>query len=196
MPHKFDPARMAVLESEERRKRQPPERLLAEMGLAPGARLADIGCGPGFYTLPAARIIGPGGRVFALDLQPAMLARVREHVAAEALTNVEPLTSDEHRLPLADGAADIALLANMLHECADRAAFLREVLRILAPGGRVAVVEWRKETMASGPPLHERLTVEEVRTDLTSAGFRALTELDPAATGPTHFGVVATARGE
>jgi ubiquinone/menaquinone biosynthesis C-methylase UbiE len=192
VPHKFDPTRMAVLMSEERHRRQPPEDLLRAVGVGPGSRLADIGCGPGFYALPAARMVGAAGRVFALDVQPAMVARVREAATAQGLENVEAAVSAEDRLPLPDGVADIALLANVLHECADRPALLREVRRVLVPGGRVAVVEWRKEPTGMGPPLEERLSEDDVREALAAAGFGQPAALDAATTGPTHFGLVAT----
>ena len=191
MPHKFNPGHMARLESEERRLRQPPERLLQAIGVAAGLRMADVGCGPGFYALPAARLVGPSGRVHALDLQEPMLARVRERVAAEGLENVLPARSEESRLPLDDGAVDLVLVANVLHEAADRVAFLREMRRVLAAGGRVAIVEWRKEPMGMGPPLEERLAEADVRSDLRDAGFGEPEILDAAVTGPTHYGVVA-----
>jgi ubiquinone/menaquinone biosynthesis C-methylase UbiE len=184
---------MGYLESEERHRRQPPERLLAAAGIQPGWRVADIGCGPGFYTLPTAALVGPQGRVFALDIEEAMLARVRERAAAAGLGHViETQRSQESALPLGDAVADAAIVANVLHECHDRQAFLQEVARILIPGGRLVLVEWRKEPTVMGPPLAERLTEEEVRQALTAAGFQASGTLGPDATGATHFGVLAT----
>ena len=182
---------MARLESEERRRRQPPERLLAALGVRPGWRLVDIGCGPGFYTLPAATLVQPGGRVLALDIEDAMLARVRERAAAAGVDNVETHRSEESHLPLPDGAVDAALVANVLHECTDRSAFLAEVRRVLVPGGRIAVVEWRKESMETGPPLAERMAEDDVRQALVDAGFTVTAALDGDATGSTHFGLLA-----
>lgn len=192
MPHKFNPAHMARLESDERLRRQPPAGLLAAIGVRAGARMADIGCGPGFYTLPAARLVGAAGRVFALDLQEPMLARVREKAAAESLGNVEVHLSEEDRLPLPDGTADVALVANVLHECTDRVAFLREVRRILVPGGRVAVIEWRREPMEMGPPLAERIGADVVEAALADACFTGAVAVDPTALGATHYGLLAT----
>jgi ubiquinone/menaquinone biosynthesis C-methylase UbiE len=189
VPQRFNPEHMSRLLSPERRRRQPPERLLAALGVGPGTRMADIGCGPGFYALPAARSVGASGRVYALDVEPAMVERVREDAAREGLTNVEARVSGECSLPLPDGAVDLALMANVLHECADRSAFLREARRILAPGGGIAVVEWRKEPMEMGPPLEERMTREEVCQALADAGFGEAVDLEPDATGATHFGV-------
>jgi ubiquinone/menaquinone biosynthesis C-methylase UbiE len=186
---------MARLESEERRQRQPPEALLEAIGVTPGLRLADVGCGPGFYALPAARLVGPSGSVHALDVQEPMLTRVRERVAAEGLGNVHPALSQESQLPLQDGAVDLVLVANVLHEAADRVAFLREVRRVLAPGGRVTIVEWRRESTGMGPPLEERMSEEEVRSALREAGFAEPEGLASEVTGPTHYGLVAGAGG-
>ncbi len=194
MPHKFNPERMAMLVSPERHQRQPPERLLRAIGVAVGERVADIGCGPGFYSLPAAHLVGSTGTVYALDLEEAMLSTVRARATEQGITNVETLRSEESRLPLADGSVDVVLVANVLHECADRGAFLREVRRVLVDGGRLAVIEWRKEPMPMGPPLSERMTVEDVRLLLTEAGFPAPDAVDAVATGPTHFGWVGAAR--
>lgn len=191
MPHKFDPQRRSVLVSDERHQRQPPARLLAAIGIRPGVRLADIGCGPGFHTLPAAGLVGPAGRVHALDVQEAMVAEVRQRAAAAGLDNVESLVCAEVRLPLPPASVDIALLANMLHECEDPVALLRDVRRILAPGGRAAVIEWRKEPMPLGPPLEERMTDAAVADALTAVGFAQPNPLDAAAIGQTHFGLVA-----
>jgi ubiquinone/menaquinone biosynthesis C-methylase UbiE len=196
MPHKFNPAHMARLESDERRRRQPPERLLGAIGLSAGDRMADIGCGPGFYAVAAAHLVGSTGRVFALDLQPEMVDRVRERAAADQLDNLEPRLCEESRLPLPDGATDKALVANVLHECLDRVAFLREVRRILVPGGQLAVVEWRAEAMEMGPPLAERMTADETRAALAAAGFAEIESLAAETTGATHYGVVARAAAE
>jgi len=192
VPHRFDPAHMGRLESEERRRRQPPERLLEALGVAEGWRVVDVGCGPGFYTLPAAERVGSTGRVYAVDVEPAMLTRVRERAAAAGFGQIEThLSPDEERIPLPDGAADAALLANVLHECRQRVAFLREVYRVLVPGGRLAVVEWRKEPTPMGPPLEERMSEGEVREALLAAGFDLTGPVGEEATGPTHFGLLA-----
>lgn len=190
MAHKFHPGHMAALESEERRRRQPPEALLQAMGLLPGMRLADIGAGPGFYSLPAAQRVGLQGHVYALDVQPPMLERLRERAQALGLSNLTVLPAEECGLPLPDGAVDAALLANVLHECADPLRMLREVWRILTPGGTLAVVEWRKEPTGGGPPLAERLAEEAVRQLLEAAGFPEPQPLE-APLGGTHFALVA-----
>ena len=88
MPHRFDARQRFRLLSEERQAALQPESLLRSLGLKEGMTLADIGCGPGFFTLPAAQIVGPSGSVFAADIEGEMLSTVRSRVTAEGLTNV------------------------------------------------------------------------------------------------------------
>lgn len=186
--HKFNPQQMDRLLSEDRKKLLPPDQVLGALGLTAGAVMLDIGAGPGFFTLPAAELVGPSGKVYGLDIAPAMLERLRERAAEAGLGNVETLVSEEDRLPLPDGVADAALLANVLHEVHGPVAFLREIARTLRPGGALAVVEWRKEQMEKGPPLHERLSEAEVEEMLREAGYGPAERF---AVGPGHYGLKA-----
>ncbi len=188
--HKFNPSNAARLLNPERRRWQDPEALLDSIGARPGAAIADVGAGPGFFTIPAALLVGQRGKVYALDVQPEMLQILGERVAAERLTNVELLLSKEAELPLGDAAVDFVLLANVLHESADRVSLLREIGRILRPGGILGLVEWRKEETPMGPPLAERLSSEEAEAALDEAEFGAVEQF---AAGPHHYGLRARA---
>ena len=123
-----------------RRLLHDPRRILAGLA-APGETVIDFGCGPGFFTLPLAEMVGPGGRVVAVDLQAAMLERLRRSAERAGLAGRITL----HRcaadaigeLPPADGA----LAFYMVHEVPDVARFLGEVSRALRPGGRLLLVE-------------------------------------------------------
>ncbi len=186
MPHRFDPMHADRLLSPERRQMQDPDAILGAIGLSPGMRLADVGCGPGFFTLPAAERVGDEGRVYALDVQREMIARTEARAAAAGLANVQAMLSKEAELPLADGAVDAALLANVLHESPDRVTFLAEIGRTLRPGGVLGVVDWRKEEMPMGPPLDDRLSPDQVEADLRAAGFEVEGSF-PA--GTRHYGI-------
>jgi ubiquinone/menaquinone biosynthesis C-methylase UbiE len=192
MPHRFDPAHADRLLSPERRQMQDPDAILDAIGVSPGVRLADVGCGPGFFTLPAAERVGDGGRVYALDVQPEMVARAEERAAEAGLGNVQAMLSKEFGLPLPDGAVDAALLANVLHESPDRVRFLSEIGRTLQPGGVIGVVDWLKEEMPMGPPLADRLSPDQVEADLRAAGFEVEGTFSA---GPRHYGVKARWHG-
>lgn len=186
MHHRFDPAHMDRLLSAERLQWQNPEQIFARLGLGPGMIVADVGCGPGFFTLPAALQVGPEGRVFALDVAPAMLERVRQRAEAAGLRNVETILSHEDGLPLPDASVDLSFMINVLHECANQEAMLRDIARVLRPGGTFAVVEWRKEATEKGPPAAERLALAEVHDRLLNAGY---SQIEPFEVGPYHYGV-------
>ncbi len=129
----------------ERRESPPAEAILREIGLGPGQIVADVGCGPGFFTLPAARLVGPAGMVYAVDVEPTMLERVQLAAAAEALRNVVVRPSAGLPVPLDDHCADLTLCALVLHDLTDPLPLVRELIRITRPEGRIAVIEWTPE---------------------------------------------------
>jgi ubiquinone/menaquinone biosynthesis C-methylase UbiE len=140
------------------------ERLLARAGVRPGMRVLDAGCGPGRLTVPAARRVGPSGRVVALDVQPRMLAKLAARVEAERLENVELVQGGlgDGKLPVE--TFDAALLVTVLGEISDPAAALREIHRSLRPGGVLSVTEVLPD------PHYQRLS--RVRALAAGAGFR------------------------
>ena len=189
-PHKFDPARRARLEDPDRLRLLPARDLLINAGLRPGMSVADVGCGPGFFTLPAAEIVGPTGRVYAVDISEQMLQAVRDKARGAGLHNIETVLAEESAIPLPDAAAQFAILAFVLHEAVQPDAFTREVARLLAPAGRLMLLEWKKEEMPVGPPVRDRLTPEESERRLAAAGLRSLQQFDP---NPYHYGLVSSA---
>ncbi len=188
MAHKFDPAHMARLETEDRRRSLDPEAILARLGLKAGDTFLDLGCGPGFFSLPAARIVGPNGRVHAVDVSPAMVERVQARAREGNLPQLSAVVSRESHVPLDDGVANLVLLANVLHEAEDPRRFLQEARRLTAPGGYVAVVEWNLEQTESGPPLAHRLAPGTVRQWLEETPPRCTNEF---AVGPCHYCLMA-----
>lgn len=181
MPHKFDTRNKNVLLSEERHEALKPEELLRSLGLKRGQTMADIGCGPGFFTVPAATIVGPRGLVIAGDVQGEMLSAVRSRVAEQGLENVRVVKTSDMEVPLPPGTCDLVLLAFILDEVPQRARFLHRAARLAKPGGRVAVLEWEKHETPVGPPLEDRFSPEELIADAAAAGLtieeqRALNE--------------------
>jgi ubiquinone/menaquinone biosynthesis C-methylase UbiE len=117
-----------------------PARLLGGL-VTPGDTAADLGCGPGYYTLPLAELVGATGQVIAVDIQPGMLERL--HVRAEAAglsSRIEPRLATPSGLGVR-GPVDFALAFWMLHEVPDQRAFLGEVHEMLSPKGRLLLVE-------------------------------------------------------
>lgn len=190
MPHKFDPAHRERLEHPDRLRLLPPRDLLTRAGLREGMVVADVGCGPGFFTLPAAQLAGPAGRVYAIDIRREMLEAVADKARDAGLPNIETVPAEESGIPLSDGVAQVVLLAFVLHEAVDPATFTREVARILAPGGNLLLLEWKKEEMPAGPPVRDRIAPEEAAMRLTRAGLRIVDRFEPNA---YHYGLIGQA---
>ncbi len=172
--HRFDPANVARLLGDERRALLPPLETLRAAGLGPGQTVVDLGCGPGYFTIPAAELVGEQGRVYGVDVQPEMVDACRRRAAEAGATRVEVVRSDESRVPLPDAIADRVLLAFVLHEADDQQALLGEVRRLLKPDGEVACIEWRKQEGPPGPPREHRLSEEEAAALADAAGLRVI----------------------
>ncbi len=188
--HKFDVAHRAYLDSEERQRYLDPGRILRAFRVTAGTRLADIGTGTGFFAVPAARLVGLEGHVYAVDLSAEMLEDLQGKLARQRIGNLEAVRSTEDRIPLPDASVDFAFLACVLHEL-DGPGTLLEARRILTPQGRLGIVDWKKEEMPFGPPKAHRLDEREVKAILADAGFRPTRAFEA---GVYHYGIEARVR--
>lgn len=110
-------------------------------GLRPGDVVLDVGCGAGIDTLLAARAVGPHGRVIGLDMTPAMVERTRRHAAEAGLDNVEVREGLMEAMPLADDSVDVVVSNGVLNLSMRKSRALAEMLRVLRPGGRLALAD-------------------------------------------------------
>ncbi len=115
--------------------------LLDRAGVRPGMSVLDVGCGPGRLALPAARRVGPAGEVVALDLQPRMIRKIEERLAASGLDNVRPVLAGAGEGRAGSGRYDRAFLVTVLGEIPDRGLALGEIFGVLKPGGVLSVTE-------------------------------------------------------
>ena len=171
---RFNPENRDVLLAEERYQRLPPERVLDLLPLHPASIVADIGCGPGFFTLPLASRL-PEGHVYAADIEPLMLDTVRERVVAAGLTNVTTLRAETVGVPLPSGSVDGIFLAftYLFVPAAGRVDYLTTLRGLVRPGGWLAILDWEKrQNPGGGPPLERRVTPEETEAGITAAGWR------------------------
>jgi ubiquinone/menaquinone biosynthesis C-methylase UbiE len=162
----------------ERAVEEDPDALHRELALRPGQTACDIGAGNGFHTLRMAQAVGPRGKVLAVDVQEPMLAMLREHMAAEKVDNVETILGREGDPALPAGACDLQLLVDVYHELADPDAMLTGLRRALAPGGRIALVEFRGEDPDVPIKAEHKMTKAQVLRELEPRGFRLVHSYD------------------
>ncbi len=170
-----------------------PPKILAEMGVAPGAAAVDLCCGDGLLTVPLARI---AKRVYAIDIDPAMLDRARARVAEARILNCEFVVADAMAVDaVVPEPVDYVLLANTFHGVPDQLGLARAVAALLKPKGQFGVINWhrrpREETVVlgqpRGPTTEMRMEAGEVTVILKPAGLlpNRTVELPPY-----HYGVV------
>jgi len=168
---KFDPARRRRLTSAERRKRLPPETILASIGLRAGQTLVDIGAGTGFFSIPAAAIVGRTGRVYALDISRDMLADLKATIRRRKIKNIRPILAEETESDLPAGA-DFYFLANVFHELEDREKYLRRIRERMASSSRAVVIDYHKKPSEHGPPVRERVSLRAAKALFEKCGYR------------------------
>ena len=188
MGHKFNPEKKAKLDNPKRRMELPPEVTLQKFGLAIGNTVVDIGCGIGYFSIAAANLVGPKGKVFALDLVPEMLDEVQHRAHEAKVANVEIVQGQENQFPVADGVADMALAFFLLHEAEDLGTFLPEIKRILRAGGQLAIIDWEKKETHSGPPVAHRIAKEDLMEQLKANGFAQVEQIE---VGNDYYGLLA-----
>lgn len=170
-----------LLDDPDRRRWLPADIVVQRLGLGPGMAVADVGAGTGYFALPVARAVVPGGQVIAVDVQPEMLQLLQARL--EPGLPVMLVEGEAAHTTLKDEGVDLVLLANVWHEVDDQVAVLAEAARILRPGGRVAILDWRADVQQPpGPPLEHRIPASEVRAALRANGWKVGT---PEAVG--HF---------
>ena len=160
-----------MLDAESRLGGVEPEQFLKNAGLRSGDTAVDVGCGPGFMTLPAAELVGPDGRVFAVDIKERMLDLVSKRAADLGLDNVTTVFNAGEGISVPDGVADFALCGLVLHYCPDEAgreALVRDIGRMMKPGGRVLFIEHIPQPADDAK---DRMTPEAMTALLEKAGF-------------------------
>ena len=151
-----------------RDSQQQPERVVAALARAPGAQVADLGAGGGYFTFRLADAVGPTGRVYAVDVDPDMLSYLAKRVREEGRTNVEVVEAapDDSRLPAA--SVDLVFLCNTYHHLTDRVTYFDALRARLRPDGRVAIVEYKSGNHGTSPDL--------IRGEMTRAGYAEVKE--------------------
>ena len=172
----------------ERRAWQDAGKILTSIGLSEGMVFVDVGCGEGYFAVPASRRVGPGGKVFAVDINAEAVARLQEQAKKEGLDNLVFDINEAENTLFCDGCADIVFFGIDLHDFRDPAQVLANAAVMLKPGGRLVDLDWKDIPMEFGPPPEKRFSVEKARYLIESAGLRIQSVQDA---GPYHYLIIA-----
>jgi len=165
--------------------------ILSKAQISEDMKVADLGCGAsGHFVFPAAKIVGKGGKIFAVDILKTVLEETNKRVKQDNLDNIKTVWSNLEifkATKIESGSLDVVLLINTLYQSHKRPEILREAIRMLKKGGKLLVVEWRNISSPFGPPAEER-----VKVDLLKAGGRKLgLEIeDEFEAGQYHYGIL------
>ena len=155
----------------EREAEEQPEKALDALKLKPGMVVADIGAGVGYMSLRMAKRVGPSGKVYANDLQPEMLAKLRENAAKAKINNVVTVLGDVSDPKLPANTMDLVLLVDVYHEFSQPQQMLRKIRETLKPDGRLVLLEYRAEDPNVPIIAEHKMTVAQVKAEIEAEGF-------------------------
>ncbi len=172
----------------ERRRWQDPGRVLDTVGVTPGMTFLDVGCGDGYFALPAAGRVGASGRVCGIDADAEAIVRLREHAGDQGMDWVTALAGVAEETLLCSGCGDVVFFGICLHDFSDPARVLRNARRMIRKTGILANLDWHARQMPVGPPLEKRFPPEHAMGLIREAGFHRLSLQD---CGPYHYLILA-----
>lgn len=170
--HQDSKAYIALLEDPARDAYQKPHEVVTALGLHAGERIADIGAGAGYFSLRFARHVGSGGRVFAVDIDPAMVVHLNEKIRDAGLDNIQSILALPDDPLLARASVDLVFICETWHHLASRPHYLQVLKTVLKPGGRVVIIDFQKRDTPVGPPMEMRVSRADVIAELQGSGFR------------------------
>ena len=161
-----------------RQREEDCEQLLKALNIKPGQVVCDMGCGNGFYSLKLAELVGPTGKVIAVDIQSQMLAMLRAEMRKAKLKNIRPLLGTPVDPRLEANSVDLVLLVDVYHEFSHPEQMLKAIRDSLRPHGRVALVEFREEDpLVPIKPLH-KMSKQQILKEFPPNGFKLVEEYD------------------
>jgi ubiquinone/menaquinone biosynthesis C-methylase UbiE len=164
------------LDRPERVAEEQPDRALEAIGVPVGAHVADVGAGSGYFTVRLSRRVGARGKVYATDIQREMLSRLERRLRAENIGNVELVLGKEDDPGLAPASVDLILMVDVYHELSRPQEMLRRMRASLKPGGRLVLIEYRKEDPQVPIRAEHKMSVKEARQELEAEGFVLATQ--------------------
>jgi ubiquinone/menaquinone biosynthesis C-methylase UbiE len=174
----FPPQDLGLLYAPDRDEWNKPDLIMDALGIADGARVADLGAGGGWFTIRLARRVGPNGLVYAQDIQPQMIEAITRRVQQEGLTNVRTVLGTPTDPRLNDNELDAVLIVDAYREMDEPQRpqviqdLLRRIDRALRPQGRIGIVDFLPGGGGPGPAAEDRVKADTIIATMEAAGFR------------------------
>jgi len=159
------------LDRSERDLEEDPDRAINVLKIEKGSTVADVGAGSGYMTIKLSKKVGPQGKVYANDIQPGMLDLLNKRLVKSKITNVTTVlgTQDDPKLPA--GALDLILMVDVYHELSQPQVMLRQLRAALKPGGRLVLLEYRKEDPDVPIRPEHKMSVADAKLEVEAEGF-------------------------
>jgi precorrin-6B methylase 2 len=167
------------LERPEREKEEEPAKLMTALKLKPGIAVADLGAGSGYFTFRVSEQVGDKGKVYAVDIQPEMLAIIKERAAKRKVTNIELVQGTEKDPKLPAETLDLIFMVDVYHEFSYPFEMTEKMVKALKPGGKLVFVEYRLEDPDVPIKLVHKMTVKQVRKEMEPHPLKWVETLDP-----------------
>jgi ubiquinone/menaquinone biosynthesis C-methylase UbiE len=157
---------------EDRRLWQDPEKILSAIGIRPGMLMIDIGCGEGFFALPAARMAGITGKVIGIDKNAGAISRMLDRASRLGLSNVRGVIGEAEDTVPCQECADLIFFGIDLHDFQDPSKVVSNARRMIKAEGVLVDLDWKKEITPHGPPVSIRFSEEKAEAIIAAGGFR------------------------
>lgn len=155
---------------------QMPDRVIAALALKPGQSIADIGSGTGYFSVRFAKS-ATAPKVFGVDIEANMVQYLRQRAMKEGLKNIVAVKADADKTNLPE-AVDVVLIVDTYHHIGNRVAYFTALKSLMKPGGRLAIIDFKKDAPGEGPPKEFRFTPDQISGELAKAGFALQTQHD------------------
>ncbi len=167
---KFDPQKREILNNPERLNVLDPQKIWEFINIKSPHKIVDIGAGTAFITAALSNY-APGAHVEAFDIEPVMVDEMSNNLGK--YSNITPHLMEENKLPLPDEFADLVWMINLYHELNKPYILLREIKRVLKPGGKLLIIDWSKkpESEEMGPPIEHRVDESVMTSHLIETDF-------------------------
>jgi len=160
------------LDRNERQSEEQPDKAIAELDLKPGMFVGDVGAGTGYYSIRIAKRVAPGGMVYSNDIQPGMLEKLAANARRQKVDNIVRVLGTESDPKLPAEKLDLVILVDVYHEFSRPQRMLDRIRDSLKPGGRLVLLEYRKEDPSVPIRPEHKMSVDEVKAEVTPEGYR------------------------